>query len=222
MGGVLQAAEAIAKQGHTMTAQRDEFRVPKGAVIFRQGDQGHEMFVISEGRVKLTIGVEGHEKEVAVLGAGEFFGDLSLLSDAPRSATAEAVEDSTLLAIGRDAFAMMVQDDLDIVFRMMNIQGRRLAHANEPIQDLTQRLDRVRIAAHCLKELLTANGQAFVVTVPALASELGIATEAVNATIADLAQRGIGVLQDDRWSIAADGQMNKLVEALCVYAGRAR
>src|SRR5262245_60700626 len=135
-----------------MTAQRDEFRVPKGEVIFRQGDQGHEMFVIYEGRVKLSIGIEGHEKQVAELGQGEFFVDLSLLSDAPRSATAVAVEDSTLLAIGRDAFAMMVQDDLDIVFRMMNIQGQRLAHANEPIQDLTQRLDRVRIATHCLKQ----------------------------------------------------------------------
>jgi CRP/FNR family transcriptional regulator, cyclic AMP receptor protein len=206
-----------------VTVQRDEFRVPKGAVIFRQGDEGHEMFVISAGRVRLTIGVEGHEKEVAVLGAGEFFGDLSLLSDAPRSATAEALEDSTLLAIGRDAFAMMVQDDLDIVFRMMNIQGQRLAHANEPIQDLTQRLDRVRIAAHCLKRLLTTNGQGpFVVSVRELASTLGIGLEAVGATVADLAQRGIGILQGDGWSIEGQGQVDKLVEALCTYAGRGR
>jgi CRP/FNR family transcriptional regulator, cyclic AMP receptor protein len=206
-----------------VTVQRDEFRVPKGAVIFRQGDEGHEMFVISAGRVRLTIGVEGHEKEVAVLGAGEFFGDLSLLSDAPRSATAEALEDSTLLAIGRDAFAMMVQDDLDIVFRMMNIQGQRLAHANEPIQDLTQRLDRVRIAAHCLKQLLTTNGQGpFVVSVRELASTLGIGLEAVGATVADLAERGIGVVHGDGWSIEGRGQMDKLVEALCAYAGRGR
>src|SRR5512140_2141352 len=128
-------------------AQRDELRVPKGTIIFRQGDPGHEMFVIAAGRVRLTIGAAGHEKEVAVLGPGAFFGELSLLSDEPRSATAEAMEDSTLLAIGRDVFAMMVQDDLDIVLRMMNIQGQRLSQTDQPIQELVQRLGRVRVAA---------------------------------------------------------------------------
>src|SRR5437899_460779 len=97
-------------------AEGDEYRVPKGAVIFRQGDPGHEMFVVSAGRVRVTIGSEGHEREVGTFGPGEFFGELSLLSDAPRTATAEAIEDTTLLAIDRAAFSMMVQDDLDIVF----------------------------------------------------------------------------------------------------------
>src|SRR2546422_11590004 len=102
------------------TPTRDELHVPKGTTIFHQGDPGHEMFVIAEGRVRLTLGNGGLEKELTVLGPGEFFGELSLLSDAPRSATATAVEDSTLLVIGRDVYAMMMQDDLDIVLRMMN------------------------------------------------------------------------------------------------------
>src|SRR5438876_11067174 len=108
-------------------ATRDELHVPKGTVIFRQGDAGHEMFVLAKGHVRLTLGSEGLEKDLTVLGPGDFFGELSLLSDAPRSATATAVEDSSLLVIGRDVYAMMMQDDLDIVFRMMNTQGRRLS-----------------------------------------------------------------------------------------------
>src|ERR1700687_2352716 len=168
-------------------ALHDELHVSKGSTIFRQGDAGHEMFVISAGRVRLTIGTGGHGKEGARLGPGGFFGGLSLLSDAPRSATAEAVEDSTVLAIGRNVFAMMVQDDLDIVFRMMNIQGQRLSQTNQPIQDLVQRMGRIRIAAHCLRRLAGSSNQLpLVVDTRQLAGELGLSAAATDATIADL------------------------------------
>jgi CRP/FNR family cyclic AMP-dependent transcriptional regulator len=201
-------------------ATRDELHIPKGTVIFRQGDPGHEMFVISEGRVRLTIGAEGLDKEVAVLGAGEFFGELSLLSDAPRSASAVAVEDSTLLVIGRDVYAMMMQDDLDIVFRMMNTQGRRLSDTNRPIEALVQRLGRVRVMAHCLRRLLHAGNQwPAIVDVSALAKELNLAPHMVDAVIADLVKRGVGSLEDHRWSIPGREQLEKLADVLCSYTG---
>jgi len=200
------------------TAQHDEWRIPKGSVIFRQGDPGHEMFVISSGRVSLTIGAEGHQKEVAVLGPGEFFGELSLLSDEPRSATAQTVEDSTLLAIGRDVFAMLVQDDLDIVFRMMNIQGRRLSQTNQPIQQLTQRLDRIRIAAHCLRRLLSPHSQLpATLDVIALGKELGLSPQAVEATVTDLVQRGVGTRRDQQWHVQSREEALKLLDQLCQY-----
>ena len=197
-----------------MAALRDELRVGKGEVIFRQGDAGDEMFVVSAGRVRLTLGAEGHEKEVAVLGPGEFFGELSLLSDMPRSATATAVEDSTLLAIGRDVFAMMVQDDLDIVFRMMNIQGQRLSQTNQPIQDFVQRLGRIRIGAHCLQRFLRSEQLPASVSAAGLASELKVASEAVSATVAELVQRGIGVQQDDTWRVERREQLEALANWL--------
>jgi CRP/FNR family transcriptional regulator, cyclic AMP receptor protein len=205
------------------TEERDEFRVPKGAVIFRQGDPGHEMFVVSEGRIRLTIGQEGHEKEVALLGPGEFFGELSLLGGAIRTATAQAVEDSTLLAIGRDAFSMLVQDDLEIVFRMMNIQGQRLSQTNQPIEQLMQRLGRVRVVAHCLKRFLKGNGQVpLMIDTSELATELDVGKEVVRTVLAELAQRGAGMMQDQRWSLTARDQADKLVDLLCAFSdGRA-
>ena len=201
------------------SAYRGEFQVPKGTVIFRQGDPGEEMFVISAGRIRLTLGVEGHEKEIAIFGRGDFFGELSLLSGAARTATAEAIEESTLLAIGRDVFAMMVQDDLDIVFRMFNIQGQRLRQTNEPIQQLSQRLGQIRILAHCLKRLLAANSQLpFTVDVDGIAWELHISPEAVHATLADLARRGAGTLENRRWTILGREQVDRLIDALCQFA----
>ena len=200
------------------TSLRDELHVKKDEVIFRQGDPGHEMFVVSAGRVRLTIGTAGHEKEVAVIGPGEFFGELALLSDEPRSATAEAMEDSALLAIGRDVFAMMVQDDLDIVFRMMNIQGQRLRQANQPIQDLAQRLGHVRVAATGLKRFLAAGVFPAALNAAELAREVGLSTLVVDATIADLVQRGIGSATDGRWTVQSRDQLDKLAGAVCSYA----
>ncbi len=201
------------------STQREEVKVPKGSVIFRQGDAGNEMFVISQGRVRLTIGTAGHEKEVAIFGPGDFFGELSLLSDEPRSATAEVVEDATLLAIGRDVFAMMVQDDLDIVFRMMNIQGQRLSRTNEPIQDLMQRLGRVRIAAECLRRVW-APGTVWPATIDIaeVSATAGLNQQTVARTLAELARQGIGALEDGHWRIADQAQAGKLLDVLCQLA----
>lgn len=205
------------------TEERDEFRVPKGAVVFRQGDPGHEMFVVSEGRIRLTIGQEGHEKEVGLLGKGEFFGELSLLGGAARTATAQAVEDTTLLAIGRDAFTMMAQDDLEIVFRMMKRQGERLSQTNLPIEQLMQKLGRVRVVAHCLKRFLKGSGQVpLMVDAAELAAELEVNPEVVSTVFAELARRGVGTLQGQCWNLVGRDQTDTLVDLLCAYSdGRA-
>src|SRR5438132_12406886 len=89
-------------------------------MLFRQDDPGDEMFVIARGRVRLTITCEGHERELAVLQAGDFFGELSLLSGARRTATAVAVDDCDLLTIRRDVFAMMMHGDRVAVLHIMS------------------------------------------------------------------------------------------------------
>jgi CRP-like cAMP-binding protein len=203
----------------TTPVLRDEVKVSKGAVIFRQGDPGNEMFVVAQGRVRLTIGANGLESEVAVLGPGEFFGELSLLRDMPRTATAEAMDDVTLLAIGRDVFAMMVQDDLDIVFRMMNTQGQRLSRTNEPVQELSQRLGCIRIAAHSLRRVLgRTTPLPATLDVAALASELRLSPAIVGAEVAELVRCGAGTLEAGAWCIHDAVHLDKLLEAVCRYA----
>jgi CRP-like cAMP-binding protein len=199
--------------------RREELRFPKGTVIFRQGDPGEEMFVVAAGHIRLTIGKGGHETEVNTLGPGEFFGELSLLSGEPRSATATATEDATLLAIGRDVYAMMVQDDLDIVFRMLNIQGQRLSRTNVPLEDLAARLGRVRIVGHCLRRLWqTGSGLPIAIDIDALGSGFAGSPEAVEGTVRDMVQRGIGQLQGRTWTIAERDHIDEMLEALTAYA----
>jgi CRP-like cAMP-binding protein len=199
------------------SGRMEDLQVPKGSLIFRQGDSGDQMFLIGDGRVRLFLESEGYQKEVGVLGPGDFFGELALLRDAPRSATAEAVEDTTLLPISRDVFAMLVQDDLDTVFRMMRNLGERLARTNLPIQTLLMHLGRIHIGLCALKRVLPA-GVSAVIDIAALGQEAGMelraATEAVEAWV----EAGAGVYDEGRWRIESAQQATKLLDALCFLA----
>ena len=78
----------------------DEVEVPAGKVLMRQGQTGNEMFVIARGRVS----VERNGNVFAESGPGAAMGEMSLLSEGPRTATVTATEDSTLLYAGHREF----------------------------------------------------------------------------------------------------------------------
>ena len=202
-------------------AANDEIRVPKGTVLFRQGDPADDMFVIAEGRVRVTLGAGTDATEVAVLGPGEFFGELSLLMGAARTATAEAFEDCRLLVIGRDVFAMLVQDDLEIVTHMLSAQGRRLSRANQPIEQLGSKMPRIRIIACALRCLGTEMRLPWAISLARLAVDLQVPPEAVAGMVADLTERGAGALHDGEWRIERREHADKLIEALSAYAENA-
>ena len=181
-------------------APRGPLQVSKGTVIFRQGDPGDEMFIVESGRVRLLLTEDRHEREIAAVGPGEFFGELSLLIGEPRSATAEAAEDATLIRIRRNVFAMMMKDDLEIVFRMMNVLGRRLGQTDAHVRALAQRFGRLRVMLHCLAECsATPNGSDCRVAGDAIAASLGLGASDAHAALEVLAAAGAGAMQSGGW-----------------------
>ena len=84
-----------------------------GEVIVREGDPGQSMFLVCAGRVSITLGADA--REVAVTSAGGYFGEMSLLTGDPRTATVRAKEDCTVLEIGADAFASFIRSRPDTV-----------------------------------------------------------------------------------------------------------
>jgi ABC-type multidrug transport system ATPase subunit len=192
-----------------------EVRYGPGEVIFHQGDSGDQMFVVAAGAVALSIGVEGHQRQIAVLGAGEFFGELSLLSGLPRTATATASEETVLLAISRDVFKMMVQDDIEIVFEMMKEQGTRVSAGHRPLLDLGQRLDAVRVAACGLQRIRDQHDALpAAIDVEELGATLGLSAEAVRGSVGDLVAHGAGRLANGRWTIDERAQVDRLLDRL--------
>src|SRR5678815_2164284 len=80
-------------------------RYPKDTVVFFENEEGDSFFMILEGRIKVTIlGDDGREIILSMLGAGDFFGEMALLDNEPRSATAIAVEETELLSLNRTDF----------------------------------------------------------------------------------------------------------------------
>ena len=75
----------------------------RGDILFREGDQGDRLYVIGEGKIKLGLtSVDGRENLLAVLGPGEMFGELSLFDPGPRTATATAIAETQLIALGHE------------------------------------------------------------------------------------------------------------------------
>jgi NADH dehydrogenase len=86
---------------------RREYFEP-GQVIFREGDRGDWLYVVTEGEVEVLKSVAGlGEQPVRRLGAGECFGEIALVSDMARSATVRAVSATNVLAVDREAFQAM-------------------------------------------------------------------------------------------------------------------
>src|SRR3990167_7500972 len=86
----------------------------KDTILFRDGDLSKEMYVIQSGKVKIKKKIGDTEKTLAMLGPGEFFGEMATLLDKPRSATAEVVEDSLLIVMDPQTFKTMILGNVDI------------------------------------------------------------------------------------------------------------
>jgi CRP-like cAMP-binding protein len=107
----------------------------KSEVIFAEGSTGSEMYLIQNGRVLLTV-KQGESQQVplTVLKAGDFFGEMALVDDSPRSATAMALEDNTeLISIDRARFLFMVRQQPEFALSLMHTLCHRL-------RDLDKRL----------------------------------------------------------------------------------
>jgi CRP/FNR family cyclic AMP-dependent transcriptional regulator len=115
--------------------------VPSGDHVFREGDLGTEMFLIQEGEVEIYTGSGDEVKSLATLERGDFFGEMALLEDRPRSASARAATDSRLLRINGSTFNQMLQSNPEIAVRMMRKLSRRLRDTDRMLHEALGRTD---------------------------------------------------------------------------------
>ena len=99
---------------------------PKGTMIFSECQSGQDMFIIQEGQVKITKIVNNTEVILAVLKKGDFFGEMALLADTPRSASILAFEDCQLMVVNRKNFEQMVTSQPQFVSRLTVTLSERL------------------------------------------------------------------------------------------------
>jgi CRP-like cAMP-binding protein len=144
-----------------------------GETIFREGELGTEMFIVQEGEVQITKTLAGDSHVVSVLEKGDFFGEMAILEDVPRSADAIALTDVKLITINGSRFDEMLRKNPEIAVRIIRKYSKRLREANalldrlagqavdaehSPPYDSTQ-LAKEKARSHRLVDL--ASGDAF-------------------------------------------------------------
>ena len=112
------------------TADLSKFRqrYRKSEIIFEEGSTGSEMYLIHSGRVLLSVRQnETQQTPLVVLNPGDFFGEMALVDDSPRSATASAIEEDTeLIVMDRAKFMFMVRQQPEFALSLMHTLCQRL------------------------------------------------------------------------------------------------
>lgn len=102
-----------------------------GEVVFHEGDKGAYMCLIQDGRFEVVQELGGYEKQVAVLERGDFFGEMAVLEEEPRTHMVRALDGSKLIKIERGDFPSLLQKKPEIAIRMISKLSRRLVDTED-------------------------------------------------------------------------------------------
>src|SRR5258706_7894574 len=114
-----------------LAAKIRQSKLPNGQQVFAQGDEGDAMYIIEDGAVDIVAGSGKQKVILTSLFKQQYFGELSLLDGAPRSASAVASRDTALLALERDDFVEFVRRRPEAALSIMHEVGERMRATND-------------------------------------------------------------------------------------------
>jgi len=198
-----------------LAAMARERPYPRNSVIVFEDDPGDALFIVGVGQVKVVlVGEDGREVILAVLGPGDFFGELALIDDEPRSAHVIAMDDARLLVLRRDDFQQALETHPRIALGMLRTLSRRLRRADDQIGSLVL-LDVYGRVARVLLELAGKEGDLVKrVTHATIAQMIGSSRETVSRTLRELADHGLidvsprGIRIADRRALRAAAKLS--------------
>jgi CRP/FNR family transcriptional regulator, cyclic AMP receptor protein len=117
-------AECSKSELAALATTADELDLREGAVLTREGASGREFFVLIEGTVRVTR----KGRKIAELGAGDWLGEIALLTESPRTATATATTPVRILVVTDRAFRQVVEKMPSIALKVLASVGQRLGH----------------------------------------------------------------------------------------------
>lgn len=173
-----------------------ERRFPRNITVVEEGLPGDYMYVLQEGRVKVTkLADEGREKILGFIDEGGFFGEMALLDRAPRSASVKTLKPVRLLALSRADFMSLLRKSPDLALAVIHELTRRLREMDEQASSLS--FQRVKERAKGVFMRLAhdpAATEGHRVTPPLthqqIADMIGTSRETVTRVVKDLKQEG--------------------------------
>ena len=168
---------------------------PRNAFILRAGEETDALYIILSGRVKLLIpDEEGHEVILSIMGAHEFFGEMGLLDDQPRSASAETLEACEMLRVSKAGFTGLLKDNFELAMLIIRNLVRRMREADRKIESLALIDVYGRVARLLIDQAQNVDGKWVVERAPAkqeIARMIGASREMVSRVVKDLHQKGL-------------------------------
>lgn len=193
-----------------------EKHVPRGEIIFRRGDPCVGFHIVIYGQVKLAfISPDGNEKVVEIIGPGFSFGEALMFMEKPYIVTAQALADSLLLHVPRDAIFSELQRDPKFARKMLAGLSRRLHSLICDVEAYSLSSGTQRVIGYLLKSETPADGDQITLEVSktVLASRLNLTPEHFSRILHDLAAKQL---------IAIEGRNITIldIERLRAYEGR--
>jgi CRP/FNR family cyclic AMP-dependent transcriptional regulator len=167
---------------------------PRSAFIVRAGEETDALYIILSGRVKVLIpDDQGREVILAMMGPNDFFGEMGLLDDQPRSASVETLEACQMLRFSKSGFIGCIKDNFDLAMIIIRNLVKRLREADRKIESLALIDVYGRVARLLLDQAEEIEGQWIVRSAPPkqeIARMIGASREMVSRVVKDLQQRG--------------------------------
>ena len=167
---------------------------PRSSIIMAAGDPTDSLYIVISGRLKVMMGdSDGKEVILSILGPGEFFGEMGLIDDSPRSASVITIEPCELLAIAKRDFKKCLAENFDMAMGVMKGLVRRLREADRKIGSLALLDVYGRVARLLFDMSETVDGQKMVTKrLPKqdIAKMIGASREMVSRVMKDLQMGG--------------------------------
>lgn len=165
----------------------------KGEMLFRQGDEGSALYIILQGKIKISLSRQADTVTLALLGAGEFLGEMALLDGLPRSADATAQDDSQVYVLNRRDFLLFLSNNEDAVRAILSALSLRLRKTDKQLAEMCFLSLSVRLAGK-LVELADAHDSAqqesqmysLNISQRELGDILGVSRESINKELKNL------------------------------------
>lgn len=121
----------------------------KKSIIFHEGDEGDTLYILKVGRVKISkITEDGREKTLTIMQPGDFFGEMAIFDNMPRSATAEVIDDAaTVYTVAKRDFERILVENPSIAMQIMGDLTRRIRQVNQQVEDLAFKDVHERVAS---------------------------------------------------------------------------
>jgi CRP-like cAMP-binding protein len=176
------------------------------------------MFVLQSGRVSISKRAGAVQKVLSTLGQGEFFGEMSILTGRPRTATARVEEDARILVIDAKTFEAMIRANAEIALRLVKKLAERLAAADDQISNLLFRDASSRVVHFLATQAeRAASGPGPVrlaITNVQLPSLVGVEPSQAEDVLAKLLRARLVALHDDGMTVPDTGKLRHFLEFL--------